>query len=79
VALAAGVGLVLPSADRTAGDTWHSAGTEDPDRPARGTRGGRRPIALSGGTVTDYPFAFGFMAATLFALAGRHRATAAKS
>jgi hypothetical protein len=23
---------VLPSADRTAGDTWHSAGTEDPDR-----------------------------------------------
>ncbi|HEV7974049.1 hypothetical protein [Amycolatopsis sp.] len=32
VALAAGVGVLLHAADRTAGDTWHSVGTDDPDR-----------------------------------------------
>jgi len=32
VAIAAGLGLWLHSIDRTAGDTWHSVGTSDPDR-----------------------------------------------
>jgi hypothetical protein len=112
VALAAGVGLLLHAADRTAGDTWHSVGTDEADRvevsasiqridaaarevvlrvlvtphgelgednglaPAAelrllnssSLRGDQvfpahqrissidLPIALSGGTVTDYPF-----------------------
>ncbi|GAB3878664.1 DUF4436 family protein [Kibdelosporangium lantanae] len=32
VAAVAGVGLWLHSVDRTAGDTWHSVGTDEPDR-----------------------------------------------
>jgi hypothetical protein len=32
VAIAASVGLWLHSMERTAGDTWHSVGTDDPDR-----------------------------------------------
>ncbi|MFD8500418.1 DUF4436 family protein [Amycolatopsis sp. NPDC059657] len=112
VVVAAGLGLWLHAADRTAGDTWHSAGTEVPDRidvfasvqriDAAGREAVLRvlavplgrfgegngeaptaelrllnssslrgdhvfpahqrissadlPIALSGGTVTDYPF-----------------------
>ncbi|SDY05660.1 protein of unknown function [Amycolatopsis xylanica] len=112
VVVAAGLGLWLHAADRTAGDTWHAAGTEAPDRidvfasvqriDAAGREAVLRvlavplgrfgeddgaapaadlhllnssslrgdhvypahqrisstdlPIALSGGTVTDYPF-----------------------
>jgi hypothetical protein len=32
LAAAAGLGVWLHSVDRTAGDTWHSAGTDEPDR-----------------------------------------------
>ncbi|WP_370948108.1 DUF4436 family protein [Amycolatopsis sp. cg5] len=112
VVVAAGLGVWLHAADRSAGDTWHSAGTEVPDRidvyatvqridaagreavlrvlavprgrfgeddgaaptaelrllnssSLRGDQvfpahqrisGADLPIALSGGTVTDYPF-----------------------